>query len=279
MLLFYRLSLRECRVLQPEAAARRLPSATARRALDVHDPRVLPNFGKRSWSTPWSPEVAATDPEERAHLRAELDGLVAHLYGLTEEEFAHILTTFPVVPQETKDAALAAYRDLAPKTADAELAALLLGGEGPRLEFKSTLRWDLRENRKNPDLEKVVVKTVAGFLNAEGGTLLLGVADDGTAVGLQPDYQSLGKPNRDGFSLHLTSLLLDRLGRDLAPHVSLSFHDLEGKDVCRVEITPSPRPVLVEEGNDEAFYLRTGNSTRRLSVSEVLAYEKQRWGR
>ena len=47
--------------------------------------------------------------------------------------------------------------------------------------------------------------------------------------------------------------------------------------MCRVEITPSPRPVLVEEGNDEAFYLRTGNSTRRLSVSEVLAYEKQRW--
>ena len=88
---------------------------------------------------------------------------------LAGEEFAHILTTFPVVPQETKDAALAAYRDLAPKTADAELAALLLAGEGPRLNFKSTLRWDLKENRKTPTCKKVVVKTVAGFLNAEGG--------------------------------------------------------------------------------------------------------------
>ena len=217
--------------------------------------------------------------DDCARFRAELDGLVAHLYGFTEEEFAHVLSTFPVVPQETKDAALAAYRDLAPKTADAELAVLLLGGEGPRVEFKSSLRWDLKESRKNPDLEKVVVKTVAGFLNAEGGTLLLGVADDGTPVGLEPDYQNLGKPNRDGFGLHLTSVLLDRLGRDLSPCVTLSFHDLEGKDVCRVEITPSPRPVLVVEGNDEAFYLRTGNSTRRLSVSEVLAYEKERWGR
>ncbi len=49
------------------------------------------------------------DPDERAKLRAELDGLVAHLYGLTEEEFSYILTTFPIVPQPVKDAALEAY--------------------------------------------------------------------------------------------------------------------------------------------------------------------------
>ncbi len=227
--------------------------------------------------TPLSPEVAAITRDARARLRAELDGLVAHLYGLTEEEFAHILSTFPVVPQETKDAALAAYRELAPKTADAELAAVLLGGEGPRVEFKSTLRWDLEENRKNPDLEKVALKTVAGFLNAEGGSLLLGVADDGTPLGLEPDYRSLPKSNRDGLGLHLTSLLLDRLGRDLAPCVRLTFHDLEGKDLCCIEITPNPRPVLLKDGNLEAFYLRTGNSTRQLSLSELLAYQKSRW--
>ena len=53
-----------------------------------------------------------TDPAERAKLRAELDGLVAHLYGLTETEFAHILVTFPLVPQDVRDAALVAYRDI-----------------------------------------------------------------------------------------------------------------------------------------------------------------------
>jgi hypothetical protein len=55
----------------------------------------------------------ATDPAERARLRAELDGLVAHLYGLTEDEFTHILGTFPLVKQEVRDAALEAYRALA----------------------------------------------------------------------------------------------------------------------------------------------------------------------
>ena len=54
----------------------------------------------------------ATDPTERAHLRAELDGLVAHLYGLSETEFAHILGTFPLVPQPVKTAAQAAYLDV-----------------------------------------------------------------------------------------------------------------------------------------------------------------------
>jgi hypothetical protein len=53
--------------------------------------------------------AGATEPAERARLRAELDGLVAHLYGLTEEEFTHILSTFPLVPEEVKGAALAAY--------------------------------------------------------------------------------------------------------------------------------------------------------------------------
>ena len=53
-----------------------------------------------------------TDPIERARLRAELDGLIAHLYGLTESEFAHILTTFPLVAEPVKQAARNAFRDV-----------------------------------------------------------------------------------------------------------------------------------------------------------------------
>jgi predicted HTH transcriptional regulator len=179
---------------------------------------------------------------------------------------------------QQKDAALEAYRALAPKTADPELAGILLAGEGPRIEFKSTLRWDVHEGRKNAELEKATVKTVAGFLNAEGGTLLLGVGDDGSAVGLENDYSTLQKANRDGFGLHLTSLVLERLGKDLAPCIALTFHRLSEKDVCRVEVRPSPRPVVLAESGTEVLYLRTGNSTRPLSVSELLAYEKRRWG-
>jgi hypothetical protein len=57
-------------------------------------------------------KYGTTDSTERAKLRAELDGLVAHLYGLTEAEFAHILGTFPLVAEPTKIAALNAWRDV-----------------------------------------------------------------------------------------------------------------------------------------------------------------------
>jgi hypothetical protein len=57
--------------------------------------------------------AGATDPTERARLRAELDGIIAHLYGLTEDEFAHILQTFPLVSTAVKVAAQNAYRDVA----------------------------------------------------------------------------------------------------------------------------------------------------------------------
>ena len=227
--------------------------------------------------SPWSEKVAATNPAERARLRAELDGLVAHLYGLTEEEFAYILTTFPVVSQEIKDAALSAYQALTPRPGDPEILSLIEQGESAELEFKSTARWDLREGKKSPDLEAVIRLTVAGFLNSHGGTLLIGVGDDGSIVGLGPDYGTFKKQNRDGFELFLTELLLGALGKDLATSFRITFHEVDGKDVCRVTVAAGPRPVFLKEGNDEVFYLRAGNSTRRLSTREAVQYCKTHW--
>ena len=43
------------------------------------------------------------------------------------------------------------------------------------VEFKSTARWDIREGKPNKAMEDAVVKTIAGFLNTDGGTLLIGV--------------------------------------------------------------------------------------------------------
>ena len=227
--------------------------------------------------SPWSEQDATTDPAERAHLRAELDGLVAHLYGLTEEELAYILSTFPVIPENTKNAVLEAYRALAPKPGDPEILSLIEQGESADLEFKSTVRWDLREGKKSPELESVIRHAVAAFLNAHGGTLLIGVGDDGSIIGLEPDYRTFKKPDRDGFELFLTELLLGTMGKDLATSIRITFHEVDGKDVCRLTIAAGPRPVFLKEGNDDAFYLRAGNSTRRLSTREAVEYCKTRW--
>ena len=227
---------------------------------------------------PWSKDDGATDEATRAALRADLDGLVAHLYGLTEDEFAHVLSSFPLVPEATRAAALEAFRRLG-KTSDPELRGLLLGGEGPQVEFKSSTRWDTKNRSVNKDLQREITRTVAGFLNARGGTLLIGVDDSGTVLGLAEDYANIsGKPNRDGYALLLGEVVFSTLGKDLSPCVHWSFHQSEGKDLCRVTVEPAPRPVWMQEGQEEVLWVRAGSATRRLSAREAVAYEKTRWG-
>ncbi|MBS1717647.1 MAG: ATP-binding protein [Armatimonadetes bacterium] len=70
------------------------------------------NSSPKLKATPWNVSLVATASHDRAILRAELDGLVACLYELTEEEFRHVLSTFPLVDPAVKDAALAAFRSV-----------------------------------------------------------------------------------------------------------------------------------------------------------------------
>lgn len=233
-----------------------------------------------------SHQNGVTDETERAKLRAELDGMIAHLYGLTEDEFQHILSTFPIVPEETKQAALEAYKTFTPLTGDPEIINLITQGESAQLEFKSSARWDMRENKQNKVMEEVIIKTVAGFLNSyQGGTLLIGVDDDGNVLGLKHDYQTLKKRNRDGYELFLTNdLLLRELGKDLAPYIQITFHQVEGKDVCQIILNPSPRPVYVKIKDPksgqtkECLFIRTGNLTSQLDTpSEIHNYCKNRF--
>jgi predicted HTH transcriptional regulator len=204
--------------------------------------------------------------------------MIAHLYGLTEEEFVHILSTFPLVDQSVKDAALDAYREFAPKPGDQEIAALIARGESNTLEFKSSARWDFKQNKQNKAMEEVVVKTVAAMLNADGGNLLIGVDDNRSVIGLEYDYKLFGKPDkRDAFENFLTTLLLGNFGKDTSALISISIHELEGKDVGKVAAKPSPRPVFVKDDKGEHLYIRAGNSTRLLSTKEALDYCKIRW--
>ncbi len=157
------------------------------------------------------------------------------------------------------------------------LGTLIAQGESASLEFKSTFRWDLRENKTNRALEAVVLKTLAGYMNGNGGTLLIGVADDGSAVGLEHDYKTLKKQDRDGFEQVLMTAIASKMGADACRSVQMVFHSLEGKDICRVMVAPMERPVYVRDGDDPKLYVRTGVSTRELNVQEAINYTSVRW--
>jgi hypothetical protein len=171
---------------------------------------------------------------------------------------------------------------LAPGEGEAQgvvgIDALLQEDESQVLEFKSTLRWDLDKGYTNKDLEAVVVKTVAGFLNSDGGHLLIGVEDDKSVVGLHYDYessQSIG--GRDGFERHLNAILRKAVGDATMTFLTTTFHSVEKLDTCQVSIEPSDHPVYVLSGESQSFYVRQGNATRSLDPKETFNYVQTHW--
>jgi type I restriction enzyme, R subunit len=119
--------------------------------------------------------------------------------------------------------------------------------EGAHLEYKSTFRTRADTGELFKPLQTATLKTVAASLNSrEGGTLLIGVADDGSVFGLDYDYATLHKPgkdDRDVFGLHLNQALINALGMAAAANVSQEILEVGGKDLCRVHVKPSSFPV------------------------------------
>ena len=178
--------------------------------------------------------------------------------------------------------------------------------EGRYLEYKSTLRTrakegDDRQSTAEPaatvgdvfkPLETASLKTIAAFLNSrEGGTLLIGVSDDGTVFGLDSDYASLtkaGKDERDLFALHLHQKVLNSMGAGAATNVGCEMLEVGGEDLCRVHVKPSGYPVEAEvvevdkkgqHAKKKRFYVRVGNGTRALDDPEERErYRLQIWG-
>lgn len=166
------------------------------------------------------------------------------------------------------------YKKLSKKVS---IKSLIKEGEGQNLEFKSSLRWDVKQNKENKDLEKVIIKTLAGFMNSEGGQLIIGVEDNGNVLGLENDYQTLQNGNRDKFENHVVQLIKSSLGIELVQYVKFLFDKIDGKDVCLVTVLKSPKPVYVKYQDKEEFFARTGNSTSPFTLSEAQEFIKTHW--
>ncbi|WP_421980019.1 helix-turn-helix domain-containing protein [Roseibium sp.] len=169
-----------------------------------------------------------------------------------------------------------AYRSLRQEQT-LHIPSIMQMGETDGVEFKSSLRWDMKENRINRGLEKVIAKTIAGFFNADGGYLLVGVDDDGKALGLEKDLATLKSADLDAFERTVNDIVSKNLGGDLCPSIHTVFASVDGKDVAMIIIRPAPRAVYMEDGRSSVFYVRSGNSTRQLDVREALNYARSRW--
>lgn len=163
----------------------------------------------------------------------------------------------------------------APVEAEGDLNKMISLGESDGVEFKSTLRTNLHTGRKDGKIELAVLKTLAAFLNTNGGKLVIGVADDGTPVGIDQD----GFENEDKVVLHLVNIVNGRIGPEAMLEMHAHFEDYKGVRVLVVACPRSEKPAYVSDGKTDRFYVRTGPSSRELTAKETVSYVTGRFSR
>ena len=172
------------------------------------------------------------------------------------------------------------YATLITKTTEQEtesdmldLYEKIMNGESQEIEFKSTLRTNLHTNSKDPRMEFTVLRTIAGFLNTNGGQLIIGISDDSEPVGLEVD----GFENEDKMTLHFVNIIKSRIDVLAMKDIHMHFDDYKGSRVMVVRCSSSKTPVFVKDDNTEKFFIRTGPSTTELTPSQTQSYIKQRF--
>jgi len=162
------------------------------------------------------------------------------------------------------------------------LGEIIREGESNELELKSSLRWNYEAGMIDKKLENVILKSIAAFGNSDGGTLLIGVDDDGQAIGLDRDFTSLNG-NKDEFELHLRNLINESFGKLFATSgLKIEFPIVDDVEICKIDISPSMKPLYFEIADKNGqkakkFYVRSGNSSQELDISEVNDYINSRW--
>jgi hypothetical protein len=156
------------------------------------------------------------------------------------------------------------------EASEEEIVTLINEGESSELEFKSTLRWNLKTDKPDKSVEFATLKTIVAFLNSDGGTLLVGVKDNGEILGIEKDNFA----NEDKLLLHFNNLIKQHIGLEFAQHIYFAIKSVDERKILVVDCEESEDPAFLKHDGGEDFYVRVGPGSRKLPTSKVLEYLK-----
>jgi len=162
----------------------------------------------------------------------------------------------------------------ASKLSKVPVPKLIKCGESQTVEFKETLEYDVKQNQHNPNLNKECLRTIAAFLNTDGGTLLIGIKDNGEVTGIERDLEDVQRKNQDGFELKLRNLIRSRFAPPPLGKVKIDFEKLERQTVCRIDVSPLNLNQISHL--DSEVYIRDGNMTVKLTGRDLTEWIQQR---
>jgi hypothetical protein len=164
-----------------------------------------------------------------------------------------------------------------------DLMDMIQSGEHGFLEFKSTMRWNWKENRLDKKMEEIILKTISAFNNGEGGKLIIGVTDEGELLGLESDYSTFKESNKDHFELHLRNIVNNIFGKDFATtHLTVKFPIINEVEICEIDIKAGDTPLYcnLSDKNGQIvkkFYVRSGNTSQEFDIQETASYISKRF--
>lgn len=155
---------------------------------------------------------------------------------------------------------------------------VVAGEEDGTVEFKSSAFFSYVPDAPEKVVTESVVKTVAAFLNAEGGTLAIGIADDRSVLGIGADLDHKGM-DTDRYVNAISSILASALGAASSTRARVRIDPLGDEQVCTITVPPSPDPVYAKTSKgDQVFFVRVNNSSRILEGNDLVSYVKDKWG-
>lgn len=195
----------------------------------------------------------------------------------TTEELKELLVDLEEVKKKKFDSLLEKFKgeivaNLESKISDKEISYKIKGGETKKLEFKSSLRWNIRSNSLDKEIENGVLKTMVAFCNSEGGELLIGVDDNGNILGIELKLENF--KNEDKFLLHLSNIINQRIMPPVNEFIDFKIIDVDDKKICQIVCKKSVRAIWFKSSRDkdEQFFVRAGPSSRQLSPIRAITY-------
>ena len=234
------------------------------------------NFIRNKKPSDYLNEIINTQGISKKNLQERFE---THMISSDAFEFL-LQDNFNGFVEERKKSIRAEYKRLIfPQRAqECNIDSLLHKNESQTLEYKSTMRWDIRENKQSSVMEEVIVKELCAFMNTdEGGHLLIGVNDDGNAIGLEKDYSTLRHQNADGFEQHLINLIRKHLGVISNSYVGLSIHTVDGMKICLCKVKHAPKPTYLTIRNEKLFYVRMNNTAQPMNIDDANRYISEHW--
>jgi hypothetical protein len=160
-----------------------------------------------------------------------------------------------------------------------DILDLIKQDESYNLEFKSTFSWNLNEQKTDKEMKFSVLKSIVGFMNSNGGTLIIGVNDNHDVIGMAYDYDSNWKGNKDGFLLDFNDYIEKAIGlSNYKKYISFNQEPIDGKEVCVVKVEKSLDPIYIKKNNQKYLYVRIENKTKPLDdPEEITQYIEDNW--